>query len=169
MRWCNSFCQKYQPRTDFLTHLKFLLNRCKSCVRCENSALDKLKRGILTTEQISNNPTIVMLPDNTKECTTCHKVKALDKFPEKRNACRECRNKVRSKYKDFNKIIDEHVTRLSKMKTRKEIETLLDTYVNDNFKLIVSKLELGRKFNDNKQMLKTKVLDYFIERNHILS
>ena len=52
---------------------------------------------------------------------------------------------------------------------RKEIETLLDTYVNDNFKLIVSKLELGRKFNDNKQMLKTKVLDYFIERNHILS
>ena len=55
------------------------------------------------------------------------------------------------------------------MKTRKEIETLLDTYVNDNFKLIVSKLELGRKFNDTKQMMKTKVLDYFIQRNRILS
>ena len=166
-RWCNSFCQNFKPRTEFLTHMKFLLSRCKSCVRCENAALDKLKRGILTTEQISNNPTIVMLPDNTKECKTCLKLKSLDKFTEKRNSCKECRNKIRSKYKVFEKIVDEHILLLSNMKTIEEINKLLDTYVNDNFKTLCSKLSLGRKFNDTKQILKIKVLDYFVSKNKI--
>jgi len=169
MRWCNSFCQKYQPRTEFLSHMKFLLSRCKSCVRCENSALDKLKRGVLTTDQISKNPTIVMLPDNTKECNTCLKIKPLDKFPEKRNSCKECRNKVRSKYKVFDEVVDEHILQLSNMKTIDEMKILLDTYVNDNFKTICSKLKLGRKHDDTKQHLKIKVMDYFVSKNGIIT
>ena len=167
MRWCNSFCQQYKPRTEFLTHMKFLLSRCKSCVRCENFALDKLKRGILTPEQISKNPTIVMLPDNTKECKTCHKIKTLDNFPEKRNSCKTCRNKIRSNYKVFDEVVDDHILKLSNMKKITEINNLLNTYVSDNLKTLCTKLGLGRKFNDNKQDLKNKVTDYFISKNKI--
>jgi prophage antirepressor-like protein len=168
MRWCNSFCQKFVLRCEFTCHLKFLLTRCKSCVRCERSALDKINRGILTPQQISNNPTLVMIPDNTKECITCHKIKPFDHFPEKRNSCKKCRNKVRSKYKNFDEVVEEHIKRLSNMKTREEIDELLETYVNDNFKVLCAKLKLGRKFNDSKQMLKLKVADYFISKNWIL-
>ena len=53
------------------------------------------------------------------------------------------------------------------MKTIEEINKLLDTYVNDNFKTLCSKLSLGRKFNDTKQILKIKVLDYFVSKNKI--
>ena len=147
--------------------MKFLLSRCKSCVRCENFALDKLKRGILTPEQISKNPTIVMLPDNTKECKTCHKIKTLDNFPEKRNSCKTCRNKIRSNYKVFDEVVDDHILKLSNMKKITEINNLLNTYVSDNLKTLCTKLGLGRKFNDNKQDLKNKVTDYFISKNKI--
>jgi len=70
---------------------------------------------------------------------------------------------IRSNYK----VVDDHISKLSNMKTITEINNLLNTYVSDNLKTLCTKLDLGRKFNDNKQDLKNKVTDYFISKNKI--
>lgn len=167
-RYCNGYCQGYQNIELFPMKSLSPLTICMKCDSKIDVANVKISNGILTPAEIRKNPLLLELKDNEKICRKCFKIKDKDDFPEKRRQCKACRNKVRSKFgKDFESHVESEVDKLNKTKTIEELMKLLDVYVKDELHKILQFLEITRKFNDTKEIIKNKIFEYYVKRNNI--
>ena len=138
------------------------------CMKCD-SMIDianiKITNGILTAEEIRRDPLLLDIKDDEKICRKCCKIKNKEEFPEKRRQCKTCRNGTRSKYgKDFDNIIEEEIKILNELTLENKIAKI-NVYVKDELRKIISYLKIGRKFNDTKQTMTEKIIEYYKNQN----
>lgn len=121
----------------------------------------KISNGTLTPEQIRNDPKLLEIKDDEKICRKCNKIKNKEEFPEKRRQCKTCRNAVRSKFgKDFENHIDNEINILNNLPYEDKL-TKIDIYVKDELQKIMQYLKIPRKFNDTKQIMCEKIVNYY--------
>ena len=163
-RYCNAFCQTYQPLEIFMKKSLSHLTVCQNCEALLDVAHERVENGSTTEEQIRNDPSILKIEEDEMACRSCHEVKKLDEFPEKRRQCKKCRNSVRSKYgTNFDNIIETEVKQLSELTDHDEMKSKLGKYVKDELQKLISYLKLGRKYNDTKEIMKENLLKHFCE------
>jgi prophage antirepressor-like protein len=160
-RYCNGYCQGYQNINLFTMKSLSPLTICMKCDSMIDIADIKITNGVLTPEQIRRDPTLLEIKDNEQICRKCYKIKNKDEFPEKRRQCKNCRNGTRSKNgKNFDNIIDEEIRILNELTFENKI-VKINTYVKDELQKIISYLKIGRKFNDNKQIMIDKIIAHY--------
>jgi prophage antirepressor-like protein len=160
-RYCNGFCQNYVDKALFDMRSISPLTICMKCNNMIDIANVKINNNILTPEEIRKNPSLLNLGDNERICRKCLKIKNKDEFPEKRRQCKDCRNKVRSKFgKDFDDKIEEEIRILNEIPMENK-ESKINYYTKDELQKIVSFLKIGRKYNDTKDILCAKIIDYY--------
>ena len=104
------------------------------------------------------------IKDNEKICRKCNKIKNKDEFQEKRLQCKKCRNATRSQYgKKFDDVVEKEVEILKNL-TKENRVSKVGIYVKDELQKIMQFLKVGRKFNDTKQVMATKIIEYY-EKN----
>jgi len=157
-RYCNGFCQMYQP-IDFFPMRS--LSPLTICIKCD-SMVDvvniKILNGALTTEQIRNDPKLLEIKDDERKC---NKIKNKEEFPERRRQCKTCRNAVRSKFgKDFENQIDNEIIILNNLTFENKVSKI-NIYVKDELQKIMQYLKITRKFNDTKQIMIDKIIYHY--------
>jgi phage anti-repressor protein len=160
-RWCNGYCQTYQPVTSFTMNNTYPRTICIFCEHMVDIAQIKIESGILTPKQISENPTLLKIRDNERLCKTCMKVLLKTSFTAGRRQCKTCRNSVRSKLGDkFDDFIDVEIEELKSFSEYDMIKKV-NTYVKTELHKIMTMVGVGRKYNDNKQECVQKLIFYF--------
>jgi prophage antirepressor-like protein len=125
----------------------------KKSERSEDSGLD--------SQELKDNGFDREIKDNEKICRKCNKIKNKDEFPEKRLQCKKCRNATRRQYgKKFDDIVEKEVEILKNLTKEKRVSKV-DIYVKDELQKIMQFLKIGRKFNDTKQMMASKIIEYY--------
>jgi len=162
-RYCNAFCQTYKPTSDFVLRSSSHLTICNRCDLMADVAQIKILNGVLTEDEIRRDPSLLMLNDRERICRKCIKIKDINDFPEKKRQCKTCRNANRSKHGEkFDQIIQDEIAILKNLSD--DTRSLkLDTYVKTELHKIAQYLELGRKYNDNKQSMINKIKKYYSE------
>ena len=164
-RYCNGFCQTYQNINFFTMKSLSPLTICMKCDSMIDIANIKITNGILTAEEIRRDPLLLDIKDDEKICRKCCKIKNKEEFPEKRRQCKTCRNGTRSKYgKDFDNIIEEEIKILNELTLEHKI-VKINLYVKDELQKIISYLKIGRKYNDTKQTMTEKIIEYYKNEN----
>ena len=164
-RYCNGFCQTYQNINFFTMKSLSPLTICMKCDSMIDIANIKITNGILTAEEIRRDPLLLDIKDDEKICRKCCKIKNKEEFPEKRRQCKTCRNGTRSKYgKDFDNIIEEEIKILNELTLENKIAKI-NVYVKDELQKIMTYLKIGRKFNDTKQTMTEKIIEYYKNQN----
>lgn len=108
-----------------------------------------------------DDPKLLEIKDNEKICRKCNKIKNKDEFPEKRLQCKKCRNATRSQYgKKFDDIVEKEAEILKNL-TKENRVSKVGIYVKDELQKIMQFLKIGRKFNDTKQIMATKIIEYY--------
>lgn len=162
MRFCNAFCQDYKHLNDFNKKSAYYLQKCKKCVNLENLAYEKIYNGELTVEQVIKDPNCVILKDGEKMCKSCKNIFNKDRFEGNRNVCKTCRNKQTShRLNDFDKSIEEEEKYLNSIDDYEEFISYLDKFTKRPLQKILQHLKIGRKYNDNKQDVKNKIINYY--------
>ena len=163
MRYCNSFCQKYQDMSEFAKISASLSTSCDYCKNMEDLAKLKINNGIYTSRDISLNPTLVFLNRDEKLCYKCGIIKNIAEFQEKRRQCKKCRYSKRNNFKeDFKEIIDKQIELISQAEDKK---SKLEIYTKDQIHLIAQKVDVKRKFSDNLNIMREKLFNYFTGQN----
>ena len=162
MRYCNGFCQNYKHLTEFNKKSAYYLQKCKNCVNLENLAYDKINNGELTVEEVIKDPNCVILKEGEKMCKHCKIIHKKDRFEGNRNVCKTCRNKqCAHRLNDFDKNIEEEEKLLDSIEDYDEFVSYLDKYTKRPLEKMLQHLKIGRKYNDNKQDVKNKILNYY--------
>jgi len=162
MRYCNAFCQDYKHLNDFNKKSAYYLQKCKNCVNLENLAYEKIEKGELTIEQIIKDTNCIILKEGEKMCKYCKNIHNKDRFEGNRNVCKTCRNKQSAnKLNDFDKNVEEEEKMLDSIQDYDELESYLNKFTKRPLQKIIQYLNIGRKFNDNKQDIKNKILNYY--------
>jgi prophage antirepressor-like protein len=162
MRYCNYFCQTYRTVKEFTLNNAFPLTMCNNCLRMKEIAKVKLSKNEITLEDIQKNPEVIMLPKDHKMCKTCLQVLDDNMFEPKKLSCRKCRNKLRSKFHDkFDEVIEDQIQILQNLASVEEIHKKLQLYTKRELQKLCQYLELGRKYNENKQDIFIKIADHF--------
>jgi prophage antirepressor-like protein len=160
-RYCNAFCQMYQPLDFFPMKSLSPLTICIKCDSMIDIANIKILNGVLTAAEIRQNPKLLEIKDNEKICRKCNKIKNKDDFPEKRRQCKQCRNATRSQYgKDFENQLEKEVEILESL-TKENRVSKIGIYVKDELQKIMQFLKIGRKFNDTKQTMAAKIIEHY--------
>ncbi len=161
-RYCNAFCQLYQPISEFQYRSKFLMTICSSCESMVDVAKIRIDNGSLTNDQIRADPSILKIEENEMVCRKCDKILDKSAFPDKRRQCKKCRYSVRSKNDNkFDDIISEEINMLQDLSSNPiELRRKLGSYIKTKLHKIITFLKLGRKYNDNKQTCLEKILEY---------
>lgn len=162
-RYCNGFCQVYQPLETFNKRSASYLTICKYCETMTEVAKIKVANGVLTAQQIRNDPSKLNVKDDEQICKKCNQVLNKREFPEKRLQCKKCRNSVRSKFgKKFDNVLESEIETLKGLE-EEEMSKKIDGYVRDELYKMTSFLNLGRKYNDRKNIVASKLKEYFRE------
>ena len=163
-RYCNGFCQMYQPLDFFPMKSMSPLTICIKCDSMIDIANIKILNGVLTAQEIRNDPKLLEIKDNEKICRKCNKIKNKDEFQEKRLQCKKCRNATRSQYgKKFDDVVEKEVEILKNLTNENRVSKV-GIYVKDELQKIMQFLKVGRKFNDTKQMMAAKIIEHY-EKN----
>lgn len=162
MRYCNYFCQTYRTVKEFTLNNSFPLTMCNNCLRMKEIAKVKLSKNEITLEDIQKNPEVIMLPKHHKMCKTCLQVLDDNLFEPKKLSCRKCRNKLRSKFHDkFDDVIEDQIQILQNLASVEEIHKKLQLYTKRELQKLCQYLELGRKYNENKQDIFIKIANHY--------
>lgn len=162
MRYCNYFCQTYRTLKEFTLNNAFPLTMCNNCLRMKEIAKVKLSKNEITLEDIQKNPEVIMLPKDHKMCKTCLQVLDDNMFEPKKLSCRKCRNKLRSKFHDkFDDVIEDQIQILQNLASVEEIHKKLQLYTKRELQKLCQYLELGRKYNENKQDIFIKIANHY--------
>jgi phage anti-repressor protein len=160
-RYCNGFCQVYQPVESFNYRSGSLMTICTLCERMVDVAKDRMKSGSVTASQICKDPSILKIEEDEMLCRKCNSVKNKSEFPPKRRQCKKCRQSVRSKLGDkFDENIEEEVSFLQSAgedETRKKLED----YIKIELYKIATFTKVGRKYNDTKKTMVDKLFHHF--------
>jgi phage anti-repressor protein len=162
MRFCNGFCQDYKHLNDFNKQSAYYLQKCKKCINLENLAYEKIEKGELTLEQVIKDINCVILKEDEKMCKNCKNIHKKDRFEGNRNVCKTCRNKqCAHRLNEFDKNIEEEEKLLDSIEDYDELVSYLDKYTKRPLEKMLQYLKIGRKYNDNKQDVKNKILNYY--------
>ena len=162
MRFCNGFCQDYKHLNNFIKQSAYYLQKCKKCIDLENLAYEKIEKGEITLEQAIKDITCVILKEDEKMCKNCKNINKKDRFEGNRNVCKTCRNKQTAhRLNDFDKNIEEEEKLLNSIDDYDEFISYLDKYTKRPLEKMLQHLKIGRKYNDNKEDVKNKILNYY--------
>ena len=160
-RYCNGFCQTYQPIESFNYRSGSLMTICILCERMVDVAKTRINDGVTTAALICKDPSLLKIEEEEMLCRKCNIVKPKTEFPPKRRQCKTCRNSVRSKFGDkFDDKIEEEIDIIRNLSID-ELRKKLDVYVKIELCKIISFLNIGRKYNDKKNDLVDKILSHF--------
>jgi hypothetical protein len=162
MRFCNGFCQDYKHLNDFNKQSAYYLQKCKKCIDLENLAYEKIEKGEVSLEQVIKDITCVVLKEDEKMCKNCKNIRKKDRFEGNRNVCKTCRNKQTAhRLNEFDKNIEEEKKLLDSIEDYEEFLSYLDKYTKRPLEKMLQHLKIGRKYNDNKQDVKNKILKHY--------
>ena len=162
MRFCNGFCQDYKHLNDFNKQSAYYLQKCKKCIDLENLAYEKIEKGEIKLEEAIKDITCIVLKEDEKMCKNCKNIRKKDRFEGNRNVCKTCRNKQTAhRLNDFDKNIEEEEKLLNSIDDYDEFISYLDKYTKRPLEKMLQHLKIGRKYNDNKQDVKNKILNYY--------
>jgi hypothetical protein len=162
MRFCNGFCQDYKHLNDFNKQSAYYLQKCKNCISLELLAYEKIDNGELTYEQVIKDINCVILKEDEKMCKNCKNIYNKDRFEGNRNVCKTCRNKqCAHRLNEFDKNVEEEVEIISNIQDYEELVSYLDKFTKRPLQKILQHLNIGRKYNDSKQDVKNKILNYY--------
>ena len=160
-RYCNGFCQVYQPIESFNYRSGSLMTICTLCESMVDVAKTRIESGVLTAKQICSDPSILKIGENEMLCRKCNIVKSKTEFPPKKRQCKKCRASVRGKLGDkFDENIKEEVDILNSLSDI-ELKEKLSTYVKTELYKIATFVKVGRKYNDNKKKMNDKLYNHF--------
>lgn len=149
-RFCNAFCQCYQPLSTFTIRSNYHLTICIFCERMLDIAKIRTESGVLTEKEIRADPSILKISDDEQVCRKCNQILKKTDFPEKRRQCKTCRNSMRSKHGEkFDLVIDQEVSQIKQL-SGNDLNLKLNKYVKIELHKIMTYLEIGRKYNDKK-------------------
>ena len=161
-RWCNGWCQCYKMVTDFA---KRSVSPMTICIYCENIldvAIIKVKSGLLTEKEIRKDPSKILLEPNQQICRKCETIKHTSDFDEKKRQCKQCRNKVRNKFKEnFDDIVESEVKKLRSLGKYERDKRLDSNYNRDQLFMISSVCKTGRRESDTKKIILENLIKYF--------
>jgi len=162
MRFCNGFCQDYKHLNDFNKQSAYYLQKCKNCISLELLAYEKIDNGELTYEQVIKDINCVILKEDEKMCKNCKNIYNKDRFEGNRNVCKTCRNKQSAhRLNEFDKNVEEEVEIIANIQDYEELVSYLDKFTKRPLQKILQHLNIGRKYNDSKQDVKNKILNYY--------
>jgi phage anti-repressor protein len=160
-RYCNGFCQLYQPTISFTMRSNYLMTICTGCERMADVAKVRLETGTVTEEEIRGDPSILKIAEDEMVCRKCSKVLKKSDFPEKRRQCSKCRDANRSKHgAKFDDKVEGEVENLKRL-SEAEVCVKLGTYVKTELQKIMTFVGVGRKYNDNKGSMIEKLREHF--------
>jgi prophage antirepressor-like protein len=160
-RYCNGFCQTYHKISAFNKQSTYYMCVCENCQSMFEKAKLKLESGVLTIEQIRDNPSLVKIGGNEMMCRKCKQVKDKNDFPEKRRQCKQCKWKKRTDLvEDFSENIDDIIVKLKSLE-EKDLILKLNRYAKLELYKLLSHLCLGRKSTDRKSDAVDKLIKYF--------
>jgi phage anti-repressor protein len=160
-RYCNGFCQVYQPLESFNYRSESLMTICTLCESMVDVAKDRMKSGWVTVSQICKDPSILKIDEDEMLCRKCNIVKNKSEFTLKRRQCKKCRQSVRSKYgENFDDNIEDEVKLLQSI-GELEMKKKLGIYIKIELYKIASYVKVGRKYNDNKKTMFDKLVHHF--------
>lgn len=161
-RYCNGFCQLYQPLESFNYRSGSLMTICTLCERMLDVAKKRIVSGSVTPQQICSDPSILKIEEDEMLCRKCNIIKSKTEFPPKRRQCKKCRYSMRSKLGNkFDDKIEDEVNIL-KSSSVTEVEEKLKTYVKIELHKIMTFMNIGRKYNDKKQDCIEKIMAFII-------
>lgn len=156
-RYCNGFCQIYQPLESFQYRSGSLMTICNLCERMVDVAKARIDAGSVTPSQICKDPSILRIEEDEMLCRKCNIVKNKSEFPPKKRQCKQCRQSVRSKYgENFDEKIEDEVNILRSL-SELDVKKKLGLYVKIELHKIMTFMSIGRKYNDNKQTCIEKI------------
>ena len=165
-RYCNGFCQGYQPIEQFMYRSKSLLTICRCCQSMADTAKLRLDAGTITAKDIRKDPNILKIGEEQMQCRKCKVVKNKTEFRPKKRQCKKCCNATRTRFGDKftqEKMVDE-VRALEALGNVYELKEKLQTYVKIELHKICSYVKVGRKFDDNKQKVIENLVSHFSEK-----
>jgi phage anti-repressor protein len=165
-RYCNGFCQGYQPIEQFMYRSKSLLTICRCCQSMADTAKLRLDAGTITAKDIRKDPNILKIGEEQMQCRKCKVVKNKTEFRPKKRQCKKCCNATRTRFGDKftqERLVDE-VRALEALGNVYELKEKLQTYVKVELHKICSYVKVGRKFDDNKQKVIENLVSHFGEK-----
>ena len=161
-RWCNGWCQCYKMVTDFAKRSASPMTICIYCENMLDVAIIKVKSGLMTEKEIRKDPSKILLEPNQQICRKCETIKHTNDFDEKKRQCKQCRNKVRNKFKEnFNDIVESEVKILRSLGKYERDKRLDSNYNRDQLFMISSVCKTGRKEYDSKKTILDNLVKYF--------
>jgi hypothetical protein len=161
-RWCNGWCQGYKMVTDFAKRSASPMTICIYCENMLDVAIIKVKSGLLTEKEIRKDPSKILLEANQQICRKCETIKHTSDFDEKKRQCKQCRNKVRNKFKEnFDDIVESEVKKLRSLGKYERDKRLDSNYNRDQLFMISSVCKTGRRESDTKKIILENLINYF--------
>jgi len=161
-RWCNGWCQCYKMVTDFAKRSASPMTICIYCENMLDVAIIKVKSGLLTEKEIRKDPSKILLEANQQICRKCETIKHTSDFDEKKRQCKQCRNKVRNKFKEnFDDIVESEVKTLRSLGKYERDKRLDSNYNRDQLFMISSVCKTGRRESDTKKIILENLINYF--------
>jgi prophage antirepressor-like protein len=161
-RWCNGWCQCYKMVTDFAKRSASPMTICIYCENMLDVAIIKVKSGLLTEKEIRKDPCKILLEANQQICRKCETIKHTSDFDEKKRQCKQCRNKVRNKFKEnFDDIVESEVKTLRSLGKYERDKRLDSNYNRDQLFMISSVCKTGRRESDTKKIILENLINYF--------
>ena len=161
-RWCNGWCQCYKMVTDFAKRSASPMTICIYCENMLDVAIIKVKSGLLTEKEIRKDPCKILLEPNQQICRKCETIKHTSDFDEKKRQCKQCRNKVRNKFKEnFDDIVESEVKKLRSLGKYERDKRLDSNYNRDQLFMISSVCKTGRRDSDTKKIILENLINYF--------
>jgi prophage antirepressor-like protein len=161
-RWCNGWCQCYKMVTDFAKRSASPMTICIYCENMLDVAIIKVNSGLMTEKEIRKDPSKILLEPNQQICRKCETIKHTNDFDEKKRQCKQCRNKVRNKFKEnFNDIVESEVKTLRSLGKYERDKRLDNNYNRDQLFMISSVCKTGRKESDSKKTILDNLVKYF--------
>ena len=161
-RWCNGWCQCYKMVTDFAKRSASPMTICIYCENMLDVAIIKVKSGLLTEKEIRKDPSKILLEPNQQICRKCETIKHTSDFDEKKRQCKQCRNKVRNKFKEnFDDIVESEVKTLRSLGKYERDKRLDSNYNRDQLFMISSVCKTGRRETDTKKIILENLINYF--------
>jgi hypothetical protein len=169
-RWCNGYCQNYCELSKFNKNSLSPMTICQLCESMVDIAQMKINSGEMTPKQVRDNPSLLLLQKGEKMCRKCSKILPEEDFNSKnkdgeissiRRTCKKCHNsQARSRHDEFDDIIEDEVKTLQELDDDDRYARLT-TYTKRDLQKFCQFLELGRRYNDNKDDLFEKIKKYF--------
>jgi len=167
-RWCNGWCQCYKMVTDFAKRSASPMTICIYCENMLDVAIIKVKCGLLSEKEIRKDPSKILLEPNQQICRKCETIKHTSDFVEKKRQCKQCRNKVRNKFKEnFDDIVESEVKKLRSLGKYERDKRLDSNYNRDQLFMISSICKTGRRESDTKKIILENLINYFDTKDFV--